>query len=67
MQKNKIEKSLNANVKFVAEFYLGLTLAMHFWMLGELNIHENYIAETFRKCKNHEFRDYFSVQKRELS
>ena len=33
--KNKIGKFLNANEKFLAEFYIGLTLVMFFWMLGE--------------------------------
>ena len=32
--KNKIGKSLNANEKS-AEFYIGLTLAIYFQMLGE--------------------------------
>ena len=34
-QKKKTEKSLNANDKSLAEFYIGLTLAMYFWMLVE--------------------------------
>ena len=32
---SKTGKSLNANEKFCAEFYKGLTLAMHFQMNGE--------------------------------
>ena len=31
--KNKIEKYLHANQKYLAEFYIGLTLAMYFQML----------------------------------
>ena len=34
-QKNKTAKSLNANKKFLAEFYVEVTLTMYFYMLGE--------------------------------
>ena len=33
--KNKTEKSSNANKEFLAEFHIGLTLAMYFRMLHE--------------------------------
>ena len=35
MQESKVKKSLNANEKSLAEFYLGLTVAIHFQMLME--------------------------------
>ena len=35
IQKNKIRKSLNANEKSIAEFYIGLILPMYFRIHSE--------------------------------
>ena len=35
VQKTKMEKYLNATGKYFAKFYIGLTAAMYFRMLGE--------------------------------